>query len=155
MHTSPTSPSLTFSTRLERADRWLVLIAYLGLFVGLWLIAPIAVYLLARRRSRFVAHHAALAALMHLLFGPLLGLCGLVGSLLGVGLALVLGGAGVTPHVLALVSWASVLAPFAAMVGYTALAAWRAWHGRLDPTTRLARAAAWLLAHDRELAPPA
>ncbi len=158
MHPSSVRPlsSVVVFKKPEHADRWLAVAAYLGFVVGLWLIAPIAVYLLRRRRSRFVAHHAVQAGLLHLLFGPLLTVCVVLAVILGVVATLVVdmaGGFGV--EILILLGWCCWLVPAGIHVGLTVGAAWRAYRGRVDTASRLGRMSEWLLAHDRGLPPPA
>ena len=158
MHPSSVRPLLSASApKPEHADRWLAVVAYLGFLVALWLVAPIAVYLLRRRRSRFAAHHAVQAALLHLLLGPLLTVCVLLATISGLVAALVVDstGGGFGVEIFILLGWCSWLVPAVIHVGLTGCAAWRAFRGRIDTTSRLGRMTRWLLAHDRELPPPA
>jgi uncharacterized membrane protein len=157
MHRQSTLPSSAPSAvEYELADRSLAVAAYLGYLVGLWLIAPIAVYLLRRRRSRFVAFHAAQAILLHLLFGALLTVCGLFATLVGA-IAVFVFGASSTFGVefFLVLGWGSWLAPTAIHVALTAISAWLAHRGRVDPASRLGRMTLRLLSHDPGLPPPA
>lgn len=147
---SPTSPS----AGPGHSDRLLAAAAYLGGLVGLWLIAPIAVYALRRRHSRFVAHHAVQAALVHLLLGLLLTIS--VSLMTLVASALLLARTGPPgAGLLIVLAWGSWLLPFMVHLGLTALAVIRAGRGRIDTTSRLGRWTGWLLAQDPGLAAPA
>jgi uncharacterized membrane protein len=44
-------------------------VAHLSFFTGFWLVAPLAIYAIKRKESRFVAFHALQAALVHVLYG--------------------------------------------------------------------------------------
>ncbi len=146
------SPSSTISAQ---ADRWLAVAAYLGMFVGLWLIAPLAVYLLRRRHSRFVAFHAAQAALLHLLFGLLLTVCAVLAAILGV-LVLLLLDARSSPmgvECLLALGWGSWLVPTTIHIGLTVIAARLAYRGAIDPDSRPGRVTTWLIGHDPGLPP--
>jgi uncharacterized Tic20 family protein len=50
-------------------DRMLAAVAHLSFLVGFWLVAPIAIYCVKRKESRFVAQYALQAAFVQLLFG--------------------------------------------------------------------------------------
>lgn len=150
-HPSAASPSTPASD--ARSDRMLAAAAYLGSLVGLWLLAPIAVYALRRRYSRFAAHHAAQAAILHLLLGLLLTVTVVLSTLLASTL-LVVGTGPLGADLLIALAWSSWLVPSAIHLGLTAVAVLRACRGRVDTTSRLGRWAAWLLAQDPGLAPP-
>lgn len=154
---SPAPSSAASSHEPGPADRLLAVLAYLGYLVGLWLVAPIGVYLLRRRRSRFVAHHAAQAILLHLLFGLLLSVCGLLAGLVGLVAVLMIDGSSspLTVDFLIVLAWGSWLAPLSIHIGLTVIAVWLAYRGRVDPGSRLGRMTRWLLAHDPGLPPPA
>ena len=47
----------------------LAAVAHLSFLVGFWLIAPIAIYVIKRKESRFVAFYALQAAIVQILFG--------------------------------------------------------------------------------------
>lgn len=146
-----TSDSAVFADLAPtKADRLLAAAAYLGLLLGLWLVAPVAIYLYRRQESRFVAHHAARAALLHLACLALLVLCSLLLSLLT--LALATSPSTTALLVYALLAWLGGLLPYLASLVVLVLAAVRASQGREDRTTRLGRAVEWLLRHDRAVA---
>jgi uncharacterized membrane protein len=50
-------------------DRMLAAVAHLSFVTGFWLAAPIAIYVIKRKESRFVAFHALQAAMIQVLFG--------------------------------------------------------------------------------------
>lgn len=50
-------------------NRLLAAVAHLACFAGFWFVGPIALYVLKRRESRFVAFHALQAVLVQALFG--------------------------------------------------------------------------------------
>lgn len=50
-------------------DRLLAAAAHLSFITGFWLCAPIAIYVIKRKESRFVAFQALQAALVQVLFG--------------------------------------------------------------------------------------
>jgi uncharacterized Tic20 family protein len=50
-------------------DRVLAACAHLSFLVGFWLVAPIAIYVVKRKESHFVAFAALQAALVQILFG--------------------------------------------------------------------------------------
>jgi len=127
----------------ERADRLLAMAAYLGCLVGLWLIAPIAVYALRRTRSRFAAHHAVRALLVHLAAIAV----SFVGTLVVVftSLALIF----IDPQALfGLLLWGALMASLLVYLVIVVVAAVQALHGRVDRDSRLGRATEWLLAQD-------
>ncbi len=49
-------------------DRLLAAAAHLALFTGLWLVAPMAIYVIKRKESHFAAFHGLQAAIAHVLF---------------------------------------------------------------------------------------
>lgn len=102
------------------------------------------------------ACHAVQAAVLHLLFGPLLTVCVLFAVLVGLVVGLVFAGAGgdLGVECLIVLGWCSWLVPSAIHVGLTVGGAWRAYRGRVDTASRLGRLTAWLLAQGRG-SPPA
>ena len=52
-------------------ERLLAGIAHLGLFGGMWLVAPLAIYFLKGKQSRFVGFHAVQACLWNVVAVPL------------------------------------------------------------------------------------
>ncbi|MBK8258817.1 MAG: DUF4870 domain-containing protein [Polyangiaceae bacterium] len=63
----PTAPA---ESTPSQEDRILAALSYLGYFLGFWLLIPIVIYVLKREKSRFVAHHALRAVLLHLIAIP-------------------------------------------------------------------------------------
>src|SRR5580658_1749990 len=53
-------------------DRLLAAAAHLSLFTGLWLVGPIAIYVIKRKDSHFAAFHGLQAAIAHVLFSMLM-----------------------------------------------------------------------------------
>lgn len=145
---APDAPDLT----PDSGDHILAAFAYLGYLAGLWLLAPIAVYLLRRKHSRFVAHHAVRALLIHLLMVPLGLALSVLAISLGIGVVAsfpvgVGSGPGLTALLMMALAFTS-LAPTAILLIITLVAALRAYQGRLDPHTRLGRASESLLRQD-------
>jgi uncharacterized Tic20 family protein len=126
------------------ADRLLAVAAYLGCLIGLWLIAPIAIYALRRTRSRFAAHHAVRALLVQLAAITV----SVVGSLvvLFTSLALVL----IDPQALlfGLLLYGALMAGLLVYLVIVVIAAVQALHGQVVRDSRLGRATEWLLAQD-------
>lgn len=52
-------------------ERLLAGVAHLGLFGGMWLVAPLAIYFLKGKQSRFVGFHAVQACLWNVVAVPL------------------------------------------------------------------------------------
>lgn len=155
MHPPSLSPSIALPTAEPgAADRALAVAAYLGCLVGLWLIAPLAVYVLRRRCSRFAAHHAAQAALLQLLFGALLTVCLLLAAILGSLALFVLDPPSMVSWIV-LLGWGGWLVPVVLHLVLTLRSVWRAGRGRVAAGSRLGRMAEWLLAHDPGLPPRA
>ena len=50
----------------KQEDRLLAAVAHLSFIAGFWLIAPIAIYLIKRKESRFVAFQALQSAILHI-----------------------------------------------------------------------------------------
>jgi uncharacterized membrane protein len=101
--------------------------AHLSFFTGFWLVAPIAIFLIKRKESRFVAFYALQAALVQVLFG--------VGTMLFVILCIVLVAAvGVSGRheaaaIVALVPVLGLVAGGAGLVLVHLFAAYSAWRG--------------------------
>lgn len=152
MHSQTSAPPAPSSSSL---DRLLAGAAYLGYLVGLWLIAPIAVYVLRRRRSRFAAGHAAQAAILHLLLVALLTVCVLLATITGLVAVLFVDVTSslFTIECLVLLGWCSWLVPLGIHFALTLRGAGRAARGRVDTDSRLGRMSGWLLAQDHGLPP--
>ena len=146
------SPPTPHQLPPNAGDRLLAALAYFGYLAGLWLLAPIAVYFLRRRHSRFVAHHAIIALLVHLMLVPLGALLTALGFSLAIAVVTILEGsmgpdAPVLEAALVAVGF-TALAPVVITVAITLVAALRAYQGHLDPHTRLGRASESLLRQD-------
>jgi hypothetical protein len=140
-------------TQIPPGDLLLAALAYLSLFLGLWLIAPLAVYLVRREGSRFVAHHAAAAALLHLAAVPL-GVAALgMSALLGVGLLSFALGALGHPTFAAFAVFGAWLGPILVCLLVTVWPAIRAARGHMGLTSPVGRMAASLVALDRGVPP--
>ncbi len=106
--------------------------AHLSFLVGFWFVAPIAIYVIKRKESRFVAFHALQAAVLHFLFWVGSGVAAgfvVVGSIiLGVSLQANRG----AEVVFSLLAFAPFLIFGLAMMAILvthAFAAWSAWEG--------------------------
>lgn len=75
-------------------DRLLSAAAYLSVLLGFWFIAPIAIFILKRDKSRFVAHHALRALALHILWSVVSVAGGVMFMVLGIVAAAALSG----PH---------------------------------------------------------
>ena len=148
-HNQPSAPIPSQpSAEPDPDERALATLGYLGYLAGLWLVAPLVLYFLRRKHSRFVAHHAMRALVLHLLLAPL----GLVLTLLTVsasaGVVAVLGPTSVFLAPLMVTLAFTGLAPAALLLVITLFAALRAYQGQISCTTRLGRAAEFLLRQD-------
>lgn len=142
------------ATDTTKEERLLAAAAYLGYFTGFWLIVPIVIYVFKREQSRFVAHHAVRAVLLHLIALPLF----LLGWVLGAVVHILLlhafddrgrhasGGAGALVMGLTVLAWGL---PWIAYLALTAVAALRAFQGRVQTTSLLGRFVERLLGQDR------
>lgn len=86
-------PALPGGT-ITQEERLFAIVAYLGYFTGFWLVAPLVIYVLKRDSSRFVAHHALRAVILHVLAIPIFVACGVLYLLIAVGAAALLEGSG-------------------------------------------------------------
>lgn len=64
--TPPPVPNAGHTTPTTSNERLLAGAAYLGYLTGFWFVLAGAIYVWQRERSRFVAHHALRAVLLHL-----------------------------------------------------------------------------------------
>lgn len=139
----------------EPGDRILAAFAYLGYLAGLWLLAPIAVYLWRRKHSRFVAHHAVRALIVHLLLVPLAVLLTMFGFSLGMA-AVTSVDANVGSGISTIFAFALLAAcltgftPGLITLIVTLVPAFRAYQGHLDPHSRLGRISESLLRTDSD-----
>jgi uncharacterized membrane protein len=105
-------------------------VAHLSFFVGFWLVAPIAFYVVKRKESRFVAFHAMQALVAHVL-AMALGVAGVLVFAVGVGIGAV--SAQREPAALIVVPvLLLVLGTIAVAVAVVnAVAAYKAWVGEM------------------------
>lgn len=156
--TPPTAPVPPADPSQE--DRLLAAAAYLGYFTGFWLVVPIVVYVFRREKSRFVAHHAMRAVLLHLIAIPLSILCMLLSLAATIVTVTALDGPGAHRHdhggalagATMLMFWGSWLLPMLIYLLVTVLAAIRAFQGRVNKRSLLGRLSEWFLAKDRTVA---
>jgi uncharacterized membrane protein len=109
-------------------DRLLAVVSHLSFLAGFWLVVPIAVYVIKRKESRFVAFHALQAALVQVLFGAMMTVGALAVMVVGV-----LAGLSRSPAAevaLVAVPLLGLLAAGLALIGVHAYAAYTAWQGR-------------------------
>jgi hypothetical protein len=115
------------SAALTQENRLLAALAHLSFITGFWFVAPIAIYVIKRKESRFVAFHALQAVLVQVVFGVVMTL-GFIGFIV---LMAVAGSS--RDDALAGLIFALPLGGFAlALLGlFTvhAVAAFRAWRG--------------------------
>lgn len=108
-------------------NRLLAALAHLSFITGFWLIAPIAIYVVKRKESRFVAFHALQAVLVQVVFGVVMTL-GFIGFVV---LTAVAGSS--RSDALAMVVFTLPLGGFAlgllTLFTVHAVAAFRAWRG--------------------------
>lgn len=69
MTTEAPLPTAVPAATPSQDDRVLAACAHLSFLAGFWLVAPIAIYVIKRKESRFVAFHALQAVMVQLLFG--------------------------------------------------------------------------------------
>lgn len=142
----------------SQEDRLLAAAAYLGYFTGFWLVVPIIVYVVKREKSRFVAHHAMRALILHLVAVPLGIVCALVSMAVGIGTMVALGpksGRGnedVMAGLFVFFVWGSWLLPFLLYFVMTVLASIRAFQGRVNKLSWVGRLAEWFLRQDKTVA---
>jgi uncharacterized Tic20 family protein len=114
----------------SQEDRLLAVCAHLGLLVGFWYVAPIAIYAIKRKESAFVSFHALQAIVAQIVFGAALVVGGIAFTILGVVLAAASHdgaiAAAITVFVLLLLGIASV-----GLVVVHCIAAYNAWQGRI------------------------
>jgi uncharacterized membrane protein len=123
-------------------------VAHLSFFAGFWLVAPIVIYVMKRKESRFIGFHALQAILVQILSG-VLTVAGLV--------LMIVGGvvAGALRNEAAAVVVLSVL--LLALPGLGALAAhgvlaYGAWQGKSWEVPLIGRIAKGILGSDEEAA---
>jgi hypothetical protein len=108
-------------------NRLLAALAHLSFISGFWLVAPIAIYVVKRKESRFVAFHALQAVLVQVVFGVVMTL-GFIGFVILMAVA-----GGRRSDTLAMVVFALPLCGLAlgllTLFTVHAVAAFRAWRG--------------------------
>lgn len=132
------------SPPVSSEDRLLVAFVYLSYFTGFWLVAPVIVYVFKRETSRFVAHHALRAVIVHLLAIPVFIVSAILYLFLAFGLAALLQSTGrgndeLHGLLVVVLSTAGWLLPGCLYLGLCVLATMRAAQGRLDTTSLLGR----------------
>jgi uncharacterized membrane protein len=112
----------------KQDDRMLAAAAHLSFVTGFWLIAPIAIYVIKRKESRFVAYQALQSAILHVFW-----IASGVVSFFGFFVLMAVAGMSRQPAAGAI----AVFAPFLlfgggglAILGVHAYAAYEAWCGR-------------------------
>jgi len=147
----PQSPSPVTPPAHSQESRLLAACAHLSFLVGFWFVAPIAIYVIKRKESRFVAFHAMQAAVLHLLFW--------VGSAVATGLVMVgsiiLGVSFHANHGAEIAFSFVALSPFLifglgmmAILGIGAWAAYSAWEGNTWSIPIAGGIARRIIAHD-------
>ncbi len=157
---APTTPFEVHKVEPSQEDRLLAAAGYLGYFTGFWLVVPILIYVLKREKSRFVAHHAMRAVLLHLLAVPLGIVCGVVSMAIGIATMVAIqphgGGRGdesAMAGLFALFVWGSWIFPFLVYFVVTVLASIAAFQGRVNTTSMFGRLSEWALKQDKSVAP--
>lgn len=152
--TPPQGPAPTTPETPSNEDRMLAAISYASYFTGFWLIVPIVIYLYRREKSRFVAHHALRAVLLHIALVPVAILAVVLGFTLAVVVGISFEKSGsrgneqVVAGVLALLVYGSAMLPFLIFFIVTAIAALRAFQGRVDTRSWMGRITEWGLGKD-------
>jgi uncharacterized membrane protein len=137
----PVAPAAPLEPLPTQENRLLAAVSHLSFFAGFWLVAPIAVYVLKRKDSRFAAFHALQAALVQVLFGATVTV-GAIGCLV----LTVFAGLLHSPALAVVLTVVPVLALATLALGVMAVhvvAAHLAWQGRtwsIPVAGRLARA---------------
>lgn len=147
------------STQISSEDRLLVAFMYLSYFTGFWLVVPALVYAFKRDTSRFVAHHALRAVIVHLLAIPVLLVSTVFYLVCVFGVAALLQGTGHQNEDLAallvgLFSIGAWLVPSGLYLAFCVLATLRAAQGRVDTTSLLGRTVERWLGPDKAAAAP-
>ncbi len=152
-------PTAPIGATPSQEDRLLAAAAYVGYFTGFWLVVPIVIYVLKREKSRFVAHHALRALILHVMAVPVFVLSWMFGLVLTFGLAgwMERGGHRHDNDLLSLgIALASILGwviPWLVYLLVCVLAAVRAFQGRTSTTSLLGRVVERFLGQDKTVAP--
>jgi uncharacterized Tic20 family protein len=109
-------------------DRTLAAVAHLSFFTGFWLVAPIAIYAIKRKESRFVGLYALQAAFLQVLFGTgtafFVALCFVLMAAIGIS------GRQELAAIAAVVPIFGVFSGGAGLLAMHLYAAFRAWQGK-------------------------
>jgi uncharacterized Tic20 family protein len=127
---APAAATAQPTTTPSQEDRGLAAAAHLSFFVGFWLAAPIAIYAIKRKESRFVAHQAAQAALVQILFGGGSFVAAIVFFIAGVAAGIIGDKHGVVAALIAIVPMLAISVGGLAVVVVHLVAAYRAWQGQ-------------------------
>ena len=142
MNTQPLAPVTPGAASVpSQDDRALAAFAHLSFLTGLWLIAPIAIYFLKRKESRFVAFHALQAIFVQLLWSVAMTCCAF--ALIVVTMAAAVSGVPALAILISFVPFVGILGAGLGLLAVHALAAYWAWCGRegsIPIAGRLARA---------------
>lgn len=151
------APRTPATTAPSQEDRLLAAAAYLSYFTGFWLVVPIVIYVLKRDKSRFVAHHALRAIVLHVVAIPVFVSSWVLGSALTLGLMYAVGEKGdraddILSGAVLLVSVFAWVLPWLIYLAICGLAAVRGFQGRTDTRSLLGRTVERLLGQDRSVA---
>lgn len=142
---------------ISQEDRMLAAAAYVSYFLGFWIVAPAAIYVLRREKSRFVAHHAIRAIIVQGLLVPVVAL----GFLLSFFAALLVASvsapragepSGAVVALFALSVWGGWLIPFMIHLATTIFMAIAAFQGRIQTRSLLGRLTERILGQDKSVA---
>jgi uncharacterized membrane protein len=111
-------------------DRMMAAVAHLSFFVGFWLVAPIAFYVVKRKESRFVAFHAMQAVVAHVL-SVAIGVFGVIAFAVGMALGAVTAEREPAALIVAVVLALAFVAVGVAVAVVNAVAAYKAWVGEM------------------------
>ncbi len=154
---APPHPASPAASTVTQEERLLAAAGYLGYFTGFWLVVPIVIYVLKRETSRFVAHHALRAVILHVVAIPVFVVSWVLGTALSFGLAAAMDSGGRGSHGLAetgfmLVWLCGWIVPWLMYLVVCALAAVRAFQGRMATTSLLGRLVERFLGEDKTVA---
>jgi uncharacterized membrane protein len=124
---APSAPAAT--TAFSQDDRALAAVSHLSFLVGFWLAAPIAIYVIKRKESRFVAFSALQALLLQLLFCAGFAGFGVLFVVVGALAGSVAHQAGAALVVLPILGVLGALVGCGVLLALHLIAAYRAWQG--------------------------
>jgi uncharacterized membrane protein len=125
-------------------------IAHLSFFAGFWLVAPIVIYVMKRKESRFIGFHALQAILVQILSG-VLTVAGLVLMIVGGVVAGALRNEAAAVVVMVLSVLLLALPGLGALAAHGVLA-YGAWQGKSWEVPLIGRIAKGILGSDEEAA---